>query len=70
MSRKNYLVMVGGIMLIVIGYLLMIGGGSDDPQVFNYEIFSPRRIVVAPILVLAGLLVQVIAIMKDFSANE
>lgn len=54
---------IAGIVLIAIGYLLMIGGGSDNPEVFNPEIFAPRRIVVAPILILAGLLLEIFAIM-------
>ena len=63
-GKKNYVLMVVGIVLLVIGYLLMIGGGSDDPQVFNTEIFSARRITWAPIFILAGLLVEVFAIMS------
>lgn len=62
-GRKNYILMLVGILLIIIGYALMAGGGSDNPEVFNPEIFSSRRIVIAPILILAGLLVEVFAIM-------
>lgn len=62
-ARKNYIMMLAGIVLIVIGYILMAGGGSDNPEVFNPEIFSTRRIVIAPIFILAGLLVEVFAIM-------
>ncbi len=56
--------MFAGIALIIIGYALMAGGGSDNPEVFNPEIFSARRIVVAPIIILAGLLIEIYAIMK------
>ena len=63
-DRKNYAIMLVGIALIVIGFLLMTGGGSDDPEVFNPEIFAPVRIVVAPLLIVAGLVVEVFAIMK------
>lgn len=63
------MLMIAGIVLMVIGYILMAGGGSDNPEVFNPEIFSPRRITVAPILVIAGLLVELYAIMTP-SNNE
>lgn len=62
-ERKNYMMLIAGIVLMVIGYILMSGGGSDDPNVFNPEIFSFRRIVLAPIFILAGLLIEVFAIM-------
>lgn len=62
-SKKNYVMMLAGILLIIFGYILMAGGGSTDPEVFNPEIFSARRIVVAPIIILAGLLIEVYAIM-------
>lgn len=62
-ERKNYMMLISGIVLMVIGYILMSGGGSDDPNVFNPEIFSFRRIVLAPIFILAGLLIEVFAIM-------
>lgn len=68
-GKKNYMLMIAGIVLMVIGYILMAGGGSDNPEVFNPEIFSPRRITVAPILVIAGLLVELYAIMTP-SNNE
>lgn len=65
-SKKNYTFMLIGIGIIVLGYLLMIGGGSDDPNVFNEEIFSFRRITLAPILIIAGLVIEVFAIMWKF----
>lgn len=63
-ERKNYVLMLVGIALVVIGFILMTGGGSDDPEVFNPEIFAPVRIVVAPLFIVAGLVVEVFAIMK------
>jgi drug/metabolite transporter (DMT)-like permease len=63
-GKRNYIIMGIGIALIAIGYLLMVGGGSDDPQVFNPEIFNAQRITVAPLLVVAGLLLEVYAIMS------
>jgi membrane-bound ClpP family serine protease len=62
-ERKNYVLLIAGIVLMIFGYLLMMGGGSDDPQVFNPEIFSAQRIIVAPILIIAGLVLEVFAIM-------
>jgi len=69
-DRKNYAIMLVGIALIVIGYILMAGGGSDNPEVFNPEIFAPMRIVVAPLLIVAGLVVEVFAIMKKGPDNN
>lgn len=63
-GRKNYLLMVAGVVLMTIGYILMMGGGSEDPNVFNPEIFSAQRLIWAPIFILAGLLVEVFAIMS------
>jgi hypothetical protein len=63
-GKENYRLMLIGLALIAIGFLLMIGGGSTDPNKFNPEIFSFRRITLAPILILAGYVVEVFAIMK------
>ncbi len=69
-NRKNYILMLSGIILIIIGYILMAGGGSSDPEVFNPEIFSARRIIVAPIIILAGLLIEVYAIMTTGNSQN
>ncbi|MGQ0827115.1 MAG: DUF3098 domain-containing protein [Bacteroidota bacterium] len=64
-GKENYRILIVGVVLVVIGYLLMIGGGSDDPTIFNAEeIFSTRRITVAPIVILAGFVVVLFGIMK------
>jgi len=63
-GKENYRLMLIGLALIILGFLLMIGGGSEDPKVFNPEIFSFRRITLAPILILAGYAVEIFAIMK------
>ncbi len=52
-----------GIAIIAVGFLLMSGGGSDDPNVFNEEIYSFRRIRLAPILVITGFIIEVYAIL-------
>lgn len=62
-GKKNYLIMILGIVVILMGFALMAGGGSDDPNVFNEEIYSFRRIRLAPTLVLLGLAIEVYAIM-------
>ncbi|HAD96743.1 MAG TPA: DUF3098 domain-containing protein [Cryomorphaceae bacterium] len=62
-EKRNYIMMIAGIALMIIGYLLMIGGGSENPEVFNPEIFAPRRVTWAPILIMIGLLVEIFAIM-------
>ncbi len=63
LSKKNYLFMLIGLGVIIVGFLLMAGGGSDDPAVFNREMFSFRRITLAPIVVIAGFAFEVFAIM-------
>ncbi len=61
--RKNVLYIIAGFAIMVLGYVLMSGGGSDDPNVFNYEMFSFRRIVLAPVVILVGMIVEIWAIM-------
>ncbi|MEI7897120.1 MAG: DUF3098 domain-containing protein [bacterium] len=63
-GKENYRLMLIGLAFIVIGFLLMVGGGSTDPGKFNPEIFSFRRITLAPILILAGYVIEIFAIMK------
>lgn len=64
-SRENYKFMLIGIAVVILGFLLMLGGGSADPNVFNEEeIFSTRRITVAPITVLLGYAIIFYAILK------
>lgn len=66
LTRYNYKLMLIGFAIIVLGFILMTGGRSDDPNVFNYEMFSFRRITLAPIMVLAGFAFEIYAIMaKD-----
>lgn len=63
-GRDNYLWVIIGLIFLLVGFLLMIGGGSDNPNVFNEAIFSFRRITLAPILVLVGFGIEFYAIMK------
>ncbi|MFY0602648.1 MAG: DUF3098 domain-containing protein [Flavobacteriaceae bacterium] len=62
-GKKNYQFMLLGIAVIAIGFALMAGGGSDNPEVFNEEIYSWRRIRLAPTLVIIGLGIEIYAIM-------
>lgn len=63
-GHENYKLLLVGLGLLLLGYLFMIGGASDSPNEFSYEIFSFRRLTLAPILVIAGFVVEVFAIMK------
>jgi len=62
-SKKNYLLMALSALLILVGFILMSGGQSEDPTAFSPEIFSSRRIVVAPIVCLIGFCLMVYAIL-------
>lgn len=62
-EKRNYKVMLIGFIVIAIGFLLMSGGGSKDPEVFNPEIFNWRRIRLAPALVLLGFGIEIYAIL-------
>ena len=60
-----------GLIVMVSGYILMMGGGSDDPNVFNYAMFDFRRLVAAPVVIILGIVIEIIAIMGIFrSKNE
>ena len=64
-NKQNYFIILAGVALVLIGFLLMSGGGSEDPSVFNgEELFSDRRITVAPITVILGYVVVIFGIMK------
>jgi hypothetical protein len=69
-ERENFKFMIIGLIVIGIGFILMAGGGSDDPNVFNPEIFSWRRIRLAPTVVLIGFAIEIYAILlKPKSAD-
>ena len=69
-TAKGVRLMIAGVLVMVAGFLLLSGGGSDDPQVFNYAMFDFRRLVAAPIVIVAGIVVEVVAIMGRFDAPE
>jgi hypothetical protein len=62
-GKKNYTIMLIGLAVIALGFILMSGGGSDDPTVFNEEIYNFRRIRLAPTLVIIGLGIEIYAIL-------
>ncbi|MGA1226063.1 MAG: DUF3098 domain-containing protein [Tamlana sp.] len=64
-GKKNYKFMFIGLAIIALGFILMAGGGSDDPNVFNPEIFNWRRIRLAPMLVLIGFGIEIYAILLN-----
>lgn len=59
----NYILMAAGLLLLALGYILLSGGGSDNPDVFNPAMFDTRRLYVAPILIVLGFVVEIVAIM-------
>ena len=63
-GRENYKWLLIGIAIIIVGNVLMIGGGSDDPSIYNPEIFSFQRITLAPLVILSGFATVLIAIIK------
>ena len=70
LQKDNYILLIIGFAIIMIGFLLMMGGKSDDPNVFNPEIFNFRRITLAPIVVLFGFVFEIWAIMKKPKAEK
>jgi len=69
-GKENYLWMLGGLIVIALGFFLMAGGKSSNPAVFNdSEVYSTRRITIAPLLIIAGLVIEIFAIMRKPKAN-
>ena len=70
LSRKNYAMMLAGVVIITLGFLLMSGGGKHTATEFDETIFSFRRITLAPIVVIAGFVFEIFAIMKRFPEKQ
>ena len=70
LGRENYKLLAIGFAIIVAGFLLMLGGKAENPNEFSEEIFSFRRITLAPIVVLTGFIFEIWAIMKKPKDNE
>lgn len=69
-SAKGLRLMLAGVLVMVSGLLLLSGGGMRDPQVFNYDMFDFRRLVAAPIVILAGIVVIAVSILGEFKETK
>lgn len=65
-TPKGLRMLLVGLIVMVSGYILMAGGGSDNPEVFNYSMFDFRRLVAAPLVILMGIVIEIVSIMKIF----
>jgi len=70
LHKENYILLAVSFAIIVIGFILMMGGGSDDPEVFNEAIYSFQRTTLAPLVVLFGFIFAIYAIMKKPSVDK
>mgnify|MGYP006104978097 CR=1 FL=1 len=68
-SKKNYILLFVGLSFMASGLILMIGGGSEDPTKFSYEIFSTTRLTIAPILLATGFIIEIFAVMYKGKDN-
>ena len=69
-KKKNYILLIGGLVLILLGIFLMIGGESEDPTKFSDEIFNFQRLTLAPILIVSGFILEIFAIMIKSENNS
>lgn len=67
-TPKGLKLLLVGLIVMIAGYLLMMGGASDDPNVFSYEMFDFRRLVAAPVVIICGIIIEIVAIMKVFKS--
>ena len=70
MTPKGLKYLLIGLLVMVSGYILIMGGGSDDPEVFNYAMFDFRRLVAAPVVIIMGIIIEVVAIMGVFKEKK
>lgn len=61
--KVNYILMIVGVVVLALGYILLVGGGSENPETFNPEIFNVKRLRIAPLLMVIGLVIEIFAIM-------
>lgn len=69
-TPKGLKLLVVGVLVMIAGYILMIGGGSKDPNVFNYAMFDFQRLVAAPVVIICGIVIEVVAIMRVGKAKK
>ncbi len=70
LPQKNLTFIGIGVLIVIIGFFLVAGGGSKNPNVFNYDIFDARRIIIAPLVILFGYLFIIYAILKKSKNNN
>lgn len=69
-TPKGLKYLLVGLIVMISGYILMMGGGSEDPQVFNYAMFDFRRMVAAPVVIVLGIVIEIVAIMGVFKRDK
>ncbi len=69
-TPKGLKYLLVGLIVMVSGYILMTGGGSDDPEVFNYAMFDFRRMVAAPVVIILGIVIEIVAVMGLFKGKK
>lgn len=70
LTKRSLKLLLAGFLLMVLGYILLCGGGVKDPEVFNYDMFDFRRLVAAPVTIVSGIVVIVVAIMRKAKEEE
>lgn len=70
MTPKGLRYLLVGLIVMVSGYVLMSGGGSTDPETFNYSMFDFRRMMAAPLVIILGIVIEVVAVMGVFRNKE
>ncbi len=70
MTRKGLKLLLAGLLVMAAGFILMMGGGVKDPAVFNYSMFDFRRLVAAPVVIVAGIVTAVVAIVRKPSGDD
>ena len=68
MTSKGLRLLLVGVIVLISGYVLLMGGNSGDPEVFSTDIFDFQRLVAAPLVIIAGIVIEVVAIMKVFKS--
>lgn len=69
-DKTSLWLMLAGLAVLFAGFALLSGGGVKDPEVFNYEMFNTRRLVVAPLVMVCGIVIETYAIMRKHKSKE
>ena len=69
-TPKGLKYLLVGLIVMISGYILMMGGGSENPEIFNYAMFDFRRMVAAPIVIILGIVIEIVAIMGVFKSKK